>query len=114
MISLVKNLVDGNIDCQVDFTGLTEKNKSFELIANGETAFHFEFENKIFYNEFENLNGLYYVNSDKDLSSKQMNFSNEKFFSIRVNQTSIYIFIKHKWYVKSHENHLMELTSYCN
>jgi len=114
VISLVKNLVDGSIDCQVDFTGLTEKNKSFELIANGEKAFHFDSENKIFCNGLENLNGLYYVNSDKDLSSKQLNFNNEKFPSICVNQTAIYIFIKHKWYVESHENHLMELTSCCN
>lgn len=113
VISLVRNLVDGSNDCQLDFTGLVEKNKSYEMTVAGETPLHFDMDNKIFFNSFENLNGLYYVNSDKDLSSKEMNFQNEKFPSICVNQNDIYIFIRHKWYEKSHENHLMESTSSC-
>jgi hypothetical protein len=113
VISLVKNLADGNGE-GVNFTGLIEKNKAFELIADGKTALHFDFDNKIFYNGYENLNGLYYVNSDKDPINKQMIFQNERFPTCSANQINTYIFIKNKWYAKGFNNHLMEFTSCCN
>lgn len=116
VVSLVKDLITGSSSCQINFSGLIEKNKSFELIANGETILHFDFDNKIFFNGFENLTGLYYVNSDKDPINHQMNFQNERFPAVYVDPNEIYFFINHKWFAKctSNDNHLMEFTSDCN
>jgi hypothetical protein len=114
VFSLVENLVDGSINSQVNFTGFRRNNNSYEISITGEATLQFDFNNKIFFNGFENLTGRYNVNSDKDLSNKKMNFNNEKFPSICVNFDEKYIFIEHKWYIEGSENHLMELTSNCN
>lgn len=112
VISLVKNLVDQIIDSQVNFVGLREKNNSYEMCISGETSLQFDLKNKIFFNGYENLNGLFNLNSDQDLSNKQIDFKNEIFPMICVNFGQKYIFIRHKWYVKG-QNHLLELTSFC-
>ena len=114
--SSVKDLINGSSSGEISFSGVIEKNRSFELIANGKTKLQFDFDNKIFYNGFENLNGLYYVNSDKDPINHQMNFQNERFPAVYVDPGETYFFINHKWFAKctGNDNHLMEFTSCCN
>jgi hypothetical protein len=116
VVSLSENLITGCISSQVNFSELEGKNNSFELSVNGKTKLQFDFDNKIFFNAFETMNGLYDVNTDKDLISHQMNFQNERFPAVNVDQSEIYIFINHKWFAKisGNNNHLMEFSSNCN
>jgi hypothetical protein len=117
VVSSVKDLIGGCNSFEVNFTELMEKDRSFELIANGKTKLKFDFDNKIFYNAFETLNGLYYVNSDKDPINQQLKFQNERFPAVHIDPGETYIFINHKWFAKIAGNynlHLMEFSSDCN
>jgi hypothetical protein len=107
LISQVKNLVDGSTECQVNFTKLIEKDKSYELFATGEPPFHFDSDNKIFYNEIENLSGSYLVASDETLNER-IDFNDEKYPSVCVNQNRKYIFFRGKWFEIIQQNHLQE------
>lgn len=116
VVSSVKDLISGSGSCEISFSGVIEKNRSFELIANGKTKLQFDFDNKIFFNAFETLNGLYYVNSDKDPINHQVNFKNKSFPAVNVDPNETYFFINHKWYAKctGNGNHLMEFSSDCH
>jgi hypothetical protein len=115
--SSVKDLIEGCSSFEVSFSDLLVKDRSFELIANEKTKLQFDFESKIFFNGFESLNGLYNVNSDKDLTNHQMNFKNERFPAVHVDPGEIYIFIDNKWFAEiagNYNHHLMEFSSDCN
>jgi hypothetical protein len=115
--SSVKDLIEGCSSFEVSFSELLVKDRTFELIANDKTKLQFDFESKIFFNGFESLNGLYNVNSDKDLTNHQMNFQNERFPAVHVDPGEIYIFINHKWFAEiagNYNHHLMEFSSDCN
>jgi hypothetical protein len=116
VVSLSENLITGCISSQLNFSELKGKNNSFELLVNGKTKLQFDFENKIFFNAFETLNGLYDVNNDKDLINHQMNFQNEKFPAVTVDPAKMYLFINHRWYAKLSGNswHMEEFSSDCN
>jgi len=108
VISLVKNTVTGISDCEINFTGPIEKNKSIELNAGGSTL-HFDLDKKIFFEGYYTLNGIYYVKTDKDPLKKEKIFHNKKYPIV----FNMYIFIEDKWYVLS-SNELTELTSTCD
>jgi hypothetical protein len=122
------HLYDESSTYQVDFSGLKEVNNSFEMIANefvktqskidptqnyenqDTIQLHFDMDNKVFFNKFVNLDGSYLLWSDEDLN-EQVNFHNEKFPSICINQGAIYVFFRHKWYIK-HEDYRLEDTDF--
>ena len=119
------HLYDESSINQINFTGLKEKCGSYELIATGFVKIHskidpsqdyenhdttqlrFDMDNKVFYTNFENLNGQYLLWSDENLN-EQVNFHNEKIPSICVNQDEIYVYFRHKWYIKHQDYHLQE------
>jgi hypothetical protein len=119
------HLYDESSIYQVDFTGLKETNNSYEMVVTGSikihskiepnqnyenqdtTQLHFDKDNKVFYNKFENLDGQYLLWSDEFLN-EQVNFHNEKFPSICINDGAIYVFFRHKWYIKHQDYHLEE------
>jgi hypothetical protein len=113
VVAFVKDYTSGECSFEVKFSDLIKKSKSFELIVNvvnKETKLQFDFENKIFYNDFVNLNGPYIVEG-----MGQMNFQNEKFPAVTVDPAEMYLFIKHKWYAKAPYNwNLDEFSSDCN
>jgi hypothetical protein len=108
VISLIKNTITGISDIELNISGLIEKNNSFRLII-GETTIPFDIDNRIFFDGYYTLNGIYWVNSDKDYVKKQVTFQNEKYPSLFLQ----YIFIKNKWY-STGSNELMELTTNCD
>ena len=119
VVAFVKDYTSGECSFEVKFPDLIEKNKSFELIVNvinKETRLQFDFENKIFYNDFVILNGPYSVNGDIDQITRQMNFQNEKFPAVTVDPAGMYLFINHRWYSKLSGNywHMEEFSSDCN
>lgn len=117
IVAFVKDYISGEYSFEAKFSDLIEKNKSFELnvhVANKEAKLQFDFDNKIFYNDFVILDGQYSVDRDANPIKRQMNFHNEKFPAVTVDPTEMYIFINHTWFARiTGNNHLMEFSSDC-
>lgn len=107
VVSLVKNTSAGLSEIALNINGITENNDSFSLIL-GQSAIPFDPEKKIFCDGYFTLNGTYYVNNDKDNTSRKVTFQNEKLPSL-FNQ---YIFYNNRWFSIGNST-LFERTSTC-
>jgi hypothetical protein len=106
--SLIRNTVDEITYCETNITGLIEKDNTFELHASGRTL-KFDLDKKIFFDSYCILNGPFNVNSDKDYSTHEVVYQNEKYPTA----FDSYVYIQNKWFAMG-SFHLEELTSNCN
>jgi hypothetical protein len=110
-------------DDGINFNGLIEKNKSYKLIVSGLLKIHtnpginldpdtthlkFDLVDNIFYESYENLNGLYNVMSG-GIFKESVKFNNNRFPAIGVYQQTRYIFFRHRWFLLDQLNHLSQV-----
>jgi hypothetical protein len=75
--------------------------------------FNFDKNYKIFYSQFDSLEGNFVIVSCNEITSRNRVFNREKYPAIKLHN-EVYYFINNIWYIKEGKDHLVDFSNNCN